>query len=66
MWQVMGPMRDGATLAGARPVLERLASAGWQGRLARALVDAAVQRRASLGAHWREDAGLPRAIGCAA
>jgi len=50
----------------ARPVLERLASAGWQGRLARALVDAAIQRRASLGVHWREDAGSPGAIGCAA
>ena len=66
MSQVMGPMRDGARLAGAGPVLDRLASAGWQGRLARALVDAAVRRRASLGAHWREDAESPGAIGCTA
>jgi L-aspartate oxidase len=66
MWQVMGPMRDGDALAGAAPALERLASAGWQGRLARTLVDAAVQRRASLGAHWREDRASPPAVGCAA
>jgi L-aspartate oxidase len=66
LWRVMGPVRYGDLITGARPMLDALADAGWQGRLARRLVDAASQRRNSLGAHWREDASPVDNIGCAA
>jgi L-aspartate oxidase len=66
LWNVLGPVRRGAAIAGARTALEALAAAGWQGRLARALVAAAAQRHQSLGAHWREDAPGTMAVGCAA
>ncbi|HEY9110886.1 MAG TPA: L-aspartate oxidase [Rhodanobacteraceae bacterium] len=55
MWDACGPQRDAATLANA---LRTMACwQGWQARLAEAILRAALQRRDSLGAHFRTDAG---------
>lgn len=51
----MGPLRDGAGLQRARQDAEALAAAGWQGGVALALVNAALARKQSLGAHFRTD-----------
>ncbi|MBY4598455.1 FAD-binding protein [bacterium BD-1] len=56
--EALGPVRDGEAL---RRALARIAampglSRAWQGRLALRLLHAALARRGSLGAHWREDA----------
>jgi L-aspartate oxidase len=55
MMRAMGPVREGEAL---RPALEEcaaLAELGWQGGLARAMVEAALRRTESLGAHFRLD-----------
>lgn len=53
--QAMGPLRTGALLQVALRECDALAHVGWQGGLARALVGAALRRRRSLGAHFRDD-----------
>jgi len=55
MMQAMGPLRTGALLQVALRDCDALARVGWQGAVARALVAAALRRRRSLGAHFRDD-----------
>ena len=61
-WNAVGPLRDGAGLRAARAHCLALQDGGWQARVALALVDAALARGDSLGAHHRTDAHgvLPR------
>lgn len=54
LWHALGPERDGSTMHALAGAIDP--AAGWQAALARRLVLAALQRRASLGAHWRTDA----------
>lgn len=57
LWNAFGPVRDARGLHAARRHLRDDAGAcGWQGRLAIRLLDAALRRDASLGAHHRSDA----------
>lgn len=58
MTQAIGPLRTGALLQVALRDCDALARVGWQGALARALVGAALRRRQSLGAHFRDDGPL--------
>lgn len=53
LWRTAGPWRNGASLRSAAAECATLRAAGWQARLAGALVAAALQRRNSLGAHYR-------------
>ncbi|MBP6439397.1 MAG: hypothetical protein KA280_08025, partial [Thermomonas sp.] len=55
MGAAMGPVRNHAGLQAALDECEGLAAEGWQAGLARALLAAALQRRRSLGAHYRDD-----------
>ena len=48
-------MRTGSGLRSALAAVAPFVEAGWQGRLARALMEAAVRRRVNVGAHWRDD-----------
>ncbi len=50
-----GPVRTAAGLAAALAEVRDLASSGWQAGLAAALMQAARDRRGSLGAHWLDD-----------
>ena len=52
MMQAMGPLRTGATLQAALHDCMALAAAGWQGALAQRMLEAALRRTASLGAHY--------------
>ncbi|WP_372018082.1 L-aspartate oxidase [Pseudoxanthomonas sp. 10H] len=64
LWTAFGPVRDAGGLRAARVRLDEEAGAyGWQGRLATRLVEAALAREASLGAHWRDDAPGREAAG---
>ncbi|KAF1687157.1 L-aspartate oxidase [Pseudoxanthomonas broegbernensis] len=58
LWNAMGPVRDGGTLASALRTLDGDIGmpGGWQRRLAILLLATALQRGASLGAHYRSDA----------
>ena len=56
LWEVLGPVRNGAGLVAALGTLET-GEHGWQGRLARRLLQAAAERTTSLGAHYRSDGG---------
>lgn len=56
LWLCAGPERDGATMRSGYCALESLH--GWQARLGQRLLATALQRRASLGAHWRSDADI--------
>ena len=58
MMQAMGPLRTGATLQAALHDCMALASSGWQGALAQRMLEAALRRTASLGAHHRSDVPL--------
>ncbi|EIL96503.1 L-aspartate oxidase [Rhodanobacter thiooxydans] len=60
LWQAAGPVREARALRDAWRVCAALAEAGWQARLAKALLRAMRLRRHSLGAHWRQDRGCPR------
>ena len=60
LWHAAGPVREAGALRDAWRVCAALAEAGWQARLAKALLRAMRLRRQSLGAHWREDRGCPR------
>ena len=55
MGAAMGPVRNGAALRAALLECDALAAEGWQAGLARAMLAAALQRRHSLGAHYRDD-----------
>lgn len=58
-WRALGPVRDGATLAGTDNALvqePRLAGT-WQAGLLRCMLQAAQSRRQSLGSHFRRDDG---------
>ncbi|HVK52653.1 MAG TPA: FAD-binding protein [Pseudoxanthomonas sp.] len=58
-WRAMGPVRDGATLAGTDNALAqdtRLAGT-WQAKLLRCMLQAARSRKQSLGSHFRRDDG---------
>ncbi len=56
MAQAMGPLRTGAALQEALDASHALAESGWQGGVANALIAAALERKDSLGAHFRSDA----------
>ena len=56
MWSAAGPLRSGAGLRNALSECAAQAPSGWQARLAIAMLDAALQRTESLGAHYRTDA----------
>lgn len=64
MWRAAGPVRSANAMAQAIVELGPLAAMGWQARLARALLAAALCSSRNLGAHWREDGYLfpPRPI----
>ncbi len=55
MWSAAGPLRSGAELRRALGECAAQQSSGWQARLAIAVLDAALKRRESLGAHFRTD-----------
>jgi L-aspartate oxidase len=57
-WQALGPVRDGAVMKAALQRIERDAAlyASWQGKLIARMLEAALRRRRSLGAHFRSDA----------
>ena len=59
MMQAMGPLRSGETLRAALHDCTALAAVGWQGALAQRMLEAALRRTASLGAHYRSDAPSP-------
>ncbi|MEW9570350.1 L-aspartate oxidase [Rhodanobacter sp. Si-c] len=59
LWRAAGPVREGMALRDAWRVCTAAAAAGWQMRLAKALLRAMRRRRRSLGAHCREDRGCP-------
>ncbi len=54
-----GPVREAAALRDAWRACAAIADAGWQARLAKALLRAMRLRRRSLGAHCRHDRGCP-------
>ncbi|MGN6512270.1 MAG: L-aspartate oxidase [Lysobacteraceae bacterium] len=56
LWNACGPLRDGAGLRAARAHCLALQGSGWQARVALALLEAALARGDSLGAHHRTDA----------
>ncbi len=56
LWTAAGPARSGGALVAALRDATQMAASGWQARVARAVLDAALRRRRSLGAHWRADA----------
>jgi L-aspartate oxidase len=59
LWGAAGPVREAVALRDAWRVCAAAADAGWQMRLAKALLRAMRLRRRSLGAHCREDRGCP-------
>jgi L-aspartate oxidase len=63
MWHAAGPVRSTGRLQEAVARTAVMGEAGWQARLANAILVAALDRPASLGAHWRIDDGAFRATG---
>lgn len=55
LWSAAGPVRNQVALATASREVADMANAGWQAHVARSVLDAALHRTESLGAHWRED-----------
>ena len=55
LWNAAGPVRTRRDLADAWAACLQAGREGWQARLAGAIVQAALRRDRSLGAHWRED-----------
>lgn len=55
LWSAAGPLRNASGLRHALSACAEQQASGWQARLAMALLDAALQRPQSLGAHWRTD-----------
>jgi L-aspartate oxidase len=60
LWRELGPVRDGAGLRRALRACIALGPAGWQARLATAMVEAALRRDRGLGAHFRGDQATMR------
>ena len=60
MWHAAGPVRSATTMAQAIAQLAPLAAIGWEARLARTLLTAALHRPRNLGTHWRDDARAAR------
>ena len=56
MWRAAGPVRNARDLHAALAAAKGGSRDGWQARLCAGILSAAVQRRGSLGAHWRSDA----------
>ncbi|HUH90423.1 MAG TPA: FAD-binding protein, partial [Lysobacter sp.] len=64
MWHAAGPVRSTGRLQEAVARTTVMGEAGWQARLANAILLAALQRRTSVGAHWRKEAAVsPAASG---
>jgi len=59
LWHAAGPVREGAALHDAWRMCAAAAGAGWQMRLAKALLRAMRVRTRSLGGHCREDRACP-------
>jgi aspartate oxidase len=59
LWQAAGRVRQAAAMRRTLDAVEALAAAGWQARLARQLLLAALRRPLSLGAHHRCDTVVP-------
>ncbi len=55
MWDAAGPLRSPKLLRMAAQQMLAWSGEGWQARLAAAVLDAALRRRNSLGAHWHVD-----------
>lgn len=55
LWHAAGPVRAKSVLTRAVREARAMAPAGWQARVAHAVLQSALRRRASLGAHWRTD-----------
>ena len=55
MMRTMGPVRSGESLQAALQECSALAAQGWQGALAQVMLEAALRRVQSLGAHFRTD-----------
>ncbi|MGH8074500.1 MAG: FAD-binding protein, partial [Lysobacter sp.] len=55
LWRAAGPVRSGSGLQSTLTAVTPFAQAGWQGRLAGVLIEAAARRRVNIGAHWCED-----------
>ncbi|RFP59200.1 L-aspartate oxidase [Cognatiluteimonas weifangensis] len=62
LWRAAGPVRTGEGLRQAQVALRTLADSGWEARLATALLEAALRRPGSLGAHWREADAAPAGV----
>ncbi|HSM99382.1 MAG TPA: FAD-binding protein [Rudaea sp.] len=56
LWDSAGPEREAATLRGALHACMAWREAGWQARVGHAVLEAALRRGGSLGAHFRRDA----------
>ena len=61
LWTAAGPVRSAKAIRAGMAAVAPLAAAGWQGRVALALLRSALHRGHSLGAHWREDASMAEA-----
>jgi L-aspartate oxidase len=59
LWHAAGPVREASSLRDAWRACAAATDTGWQMRLAKSLLRAAVLRRRSLGAHCRHDRGCP-------
>ncbi len=59
LWRAAGPVREASSLRDAWRTCAAVADGGWQARLARALLRAALLRKRSLGAHCRHDRCCP-------
>ncbi|WP_267221519.1 L-aspartate oxidase [Dyella silvae] len=55
LWDAAGPIRIEKTLRHAEQQCADWSAMGWQAQLARQIVQSALNRRASLGAHYRAD-----------
>jgi L-aspartate oxidase len=60
LWSAAGPLRTGPGLRGALAECAAWAPTGWQARLACAMLQAALRRTRSLGAHHRSDGASMR------
>ncbi|OOG65978.1 L-aspartate oxidase [Rhodanobacter sp. B04] len=59
LWQTAGPEREATGLQNALKACLAWADEGWQARLAQRVLEAALSRTHSLGAHYRTDAVMP-------
>ena len=69
LWQVLGPIREAGPMVAALQEIDQPGDPlDWRQQLAGRLLRAALQRRDSLGAHWRRDCDLavPVRAGCLA